>query len=206
MERTTGNSPQEAQPIRERVLLHTCCAPCSIACVADLRGSGVEPTAFWYNPNIHPFTEYRQRLNTLRGYAASIGMALVERNEYGLRTFLTEVDGAFDARCPVCYRLRLDAAAAYAVENGFPAFSTTLLISPYQNHALLMEAGERSAATVLGAMKQLIEAEPLARIDYVEMVSWDGIKPVETVDGPVLVAMAVYIGKTRLIDNFIFGE
>ena len=70
----------------------------------------------------------------------------------------------------------------------------------------LMEAGERSAATVLGAMKQLIEAEPLARIDYVEMVSWDGIKPVEAVDGPVLVAMAVYIGKTRLIDNFIFGE
>ncbi len=146
MERTTGNPPQEAQPIRERVLLHTCCAPCSIACVADLRGSGVEPTAFWYNPNIHPFTEYRQRLNTLRGYAASIGMALVERNEYGLRTFLTEVDGAFDARCPVCYRLRLDAAAAYAAENGFPAFSTTLLISPYQNHALLMEAGERAAA------------------------------------------------------------
>ena len=70
----------------------------------------------------------------------------------------------------------------------------------------LMEAGERSAATVLDAMKQLIEAEPLARIDYVEMVSWDGIKPVETVHGPVLVAMAVYIGKTRLIDNFIFGE
>ena len=70
----------------------------------------------------------------------------------------------------------------------------------------LMGAGERSAATVLDAMKQLIEAEPLARIDYVEMVSWDGIKPVETVDGPVLVAMAVYIGKTRLIDNFIFGE
>ena len=70
----------------------------------------------------------------------------------------------------------------------------------------LMEAGEHSAATVLDAMKQLIEAEPLARIDYVEMVSWDGIKPVETVDGPVLVAMAVYIGKTRLIDNFIFGE
>ena len=70
----------------------------------------------------------------------------------------------------------------------------------------LMEAGERCATTVLAAMKQLIEAEPLARIDYVEMVSWDGIKPVETVDGPVLVAMAVYIGKTRLIDNFIFGE
>lgn len=70
----------------------------------------------------------------------------------------------------------------------------------------LMEAGECDATKVLGAMKALIEAEPLARIDYVEMVSWDGIKPVEQADGPVLVAMAVYIGKTRLIDNFIFGE
>ena len=70
----------------------------------------------------------------------------------------------------------------------------------------LMEAGERNAETVTGAMKQLIEAEPLARIDYVEMVSWDGIKSVEVAEGPVLVAMAVYIGKTRLIDNFIFGE
>lgn len=70
----------------------------------------------------------------------------------------------------------------------------------------LMEAGETSAAAVTGAMKALIEAEPLARIDYVEMVSWDGIVPVDAADGPVLVAMAVYIGKTRLIDNFIFGE
>lgn len=70
----------------------------------------------------------------------------------------------------------------------------------------LMQEGERSAAAVVGAMKELIEAEPAARIDYVEMVSWDGIQPVQQADGPVLVAMAVYIGKTRLIDNFIFGE
>ena len=70
----------------------------------------------------------------------------------------------------------------------------------------LMQEGERSAAAVVGAMKELIEAEPAARIDYVEMVSWNGIQPVQQADGPVLVAMAVYIGKTRLIDNFIFGE
>ena len=68
----------------------------------------------------------------------------------------------------------------------------------------LMEAGERSADTILGAMRAIIEAEPLARIDYVEMVSWDGIEPVSTATSSVLVAMAVYIGKTRLIDNFIF--
>ena len=68
----------------------------------------------------------------------------------------------------------------------------------------LMEEGERDAKTILGAMRAIIEAEPLARIDYVDMVSWDGIKPVDVADSSVLVAMAVYIGKTRLIDNFIF--
>lgn len=68
----------------------------------------------------------------------------------------------------------------------------------------LVAEGERSAAAVTGAMSELISAEPLAKIDYVSMVSWDSIEPVETIEGPVLVAMAVYISKTRLIDNFIY--
>ena len=68
----------------------------------------------------------------------------------------------------------------------------------------LVAEGERSAAAVTGAMSELISAEPLAKIDYVSMVSWDSIEPVETIEGPVLVAMAIYIGKTRLIDNFIY--
>lgn len=68
----------------------------------------------------------------------------------------------------------------------------------------LVAEGEKSAAAVTGAMGELISAEPLAKIDYVSMVSWDSIEPVETIEGPVLVAMAVYIGKTRLIDNFIY--
>lgn len=68
----------------------------------------------------------------------------------------------------------------------------------------LVVEGEKSAAAVTGAMSELISAEPLAKIDYVSMVSWDSIEPVETIEGPVLVAMAVYIGKTRLIDNFIY--
>lgn len=128
------------------VLLHVCCAPCSIACVDSLREEGFAPTAFWFNPNIHPFTEYRARRDTLRAYAASIGLPLVEQDTYGLRPFLAAVGGAVDARCPVCYAMRLDAAAAYAAQNGFPRFTTTLLISPYQQHALLIEAGERAAA------------------------------------------------------------
>ncbi|MDO4891660.1 MAG: pantoate--beta-alanine ligase [Eubacteriales bacterium] len=67
----------------------------------------------------------------------------------------------------------------------------------------MIKDGEHDGEKVLSAMRELIESEPLARIDYVEMVKWDSIEIHHTVDGPVLVAIAVYIGKTRLIDNFI---
>lgn len=128
-----------------KLLLHICCAPCSIACIELLRSEGIEPVGFWHNPNIHPFTEYRMRRNTLRDYAKSIGLELTEKDEYGLRPFLTEVGGDFDGRCAVCYRLRMDAAAREAKEKGFDAFTSTLFISPYQNHELLKAAAERAA-------------------------------------------------------------
>ena len=64
-----------------KLLLHTCCAPCSVACVKQLREEGIEPVSFWYNPNIHPFTEYRARRNCLREYAKSIDLELVEEDE-----------------------------------------------------------------------------------------------------------------------------
>ena len=101
-------------------------------------------------------------------------------------------------------------------EDGLAKSSRNTYLSPAEREAALvlsravregqrlMEEGERDAKTILSAMRATIEAEPLARIDYVEMVSWDGIKPVDVADSSVLVAMAVYIGKTRLIDNFIF--
>ena len=68
----------------------------------------------------------------------------------------------------------------------------------------MLQSGEQDGEKILDAMKQLISSEPLAKIDYVEMVSWDAIKVHHQVDGPVLIAIAVYIGKTRLIDNTIF--
>ena len=71
-----------------KTLLHTCCAPCSIACVDTLRTEGIEPTALWYNQNIHPATEYKMRKNTLVEYAGSIGMPVIMKNEYGLRRFI----------------------------------------------------------------------------------------------------------------------
>lgn len=127
-------------------LLHICCAPCSVACVDWLRADGIEPAGYWYNPNIHPFTEYRQRKDTLVGYAKEIGLSLTLEDEYGLRPFIGAVCGDLDHRCGFCYRCRLEAAARYAAANGFSSFTTTLLISPYQNRELICRTGEQLGA------------------------------------------------------------
>ena len=129
----------------DKVLMHTCCAPCSVACISTLRGEGIEPVSYWFNPNIHPTTEYRMRRNTLVDYAKSVGMELLMKDEYGLRTFIQGIYPDFDHRCEFCYRIRLEETARAAKEFGFQAFTTTLLISPYQNHELLRSVGEAMA-------------------------------------------------------------
>lgn len=128
-----------------RLLLHICCAPCSVACVETLRGEGIDPTGFWYNPNIHPVTEYKMRKNTLIQYASDIHMRLLVENYYGLREFIDNVYPNYNSRCGFCYRFRLEETARQAAEKGYDAFSTTLLISPYQNHELLKEVGAEMA-------------------------------------------------------------
>ena len=70
----------------------------------------------------------------------------------------------------------------------------------------LVDAGEKDAAKVKKAITDIIEKEPLAKIDYVEVVDWNTLEPVEKIEGPILTAIAVYIGKTRLIDNFIVED
>ena len=70
----------------------------------------------------------------------------------------------------------------------------------------LVQEGEKDANALVEAMKRNIESEPLARIDYVEAVDGINMQPVDKLEGSVLVAMAVYIGKTRLIDNFILED
>lgn len=128
-----------------RLLLHICCAPCSVMCVETLRQEGIEPTGFWYNPNIHPVTEYKARKNTLIDYASKIHMRLIVENDYGLRDFISHVSHDVDHRCGYCYLSRLEETARFAAENGYDAFSTTLLISPYQNHELIRKIGEAMA-------------------------------------------------------------
>ena len=130
----------------EKTLLHICCAPCSVACIAQLRAEEIEPVGFWYNPNIHPYTEYRSRRDCLRNYAAAIELTLVEQDEYGLQSFAQAVAQNIARRCAYCYAVRLDRTAAYAAANGFDSFTTTLLVSPYQDHALICELAEAAAA------------------------------------------------------------
>ena len=128
-----------------KTLLHICCAPCANQCIDVLRGDGLEVSGFWYNPNIHPFTEYRARRNCLREYAGSIDLPLIEKNDYALRPFIREVAADIANRCGKCYEMRLFEAARQAKELGFDSFTSSLFISPYQNHELMRETAQRAA-------------------------------------------------------------
>lgn len=128
-----------------KVLLHICCAPCSITCIETLRSEGIEPVGYWNNPNIHPYTEYRARKNTLVEYAKTIGLELIVHDEYGLRPFVRAVVENIDGRCVECYRMRFRAAAEYAANNGFTHFTSTLFVSPYQNHELMIKVAQEAA-------------------------------------------------------------
>ena len=101
-----------------KTLLHVCCAPCANQCIDVLRTDGQEVTGFWYNPNIHPFTEYRARRNCLREYAGTIELPLIERDDYGLRPFVREVAADIEGRCVKCYEMRLFETARQAKEGG----------------------------------------------------------------------------------------
>ena len=124
-------------------LMHVCCAPCANRPMEILRTDGIDLTLYWYNPNIHPFTEYRARRNCLLEYANEVGVKVINRDEYGLRPFVEAVAGDLDHRCGYCYTHRLEETARYAAEHGFSAFTTTLLASVYQRHDDIAEAAER---------------------------------------------------------------
>ena len=129
-----------------KLLLHTCCAPCSVYCIDALRKEGIEPTVYWFNPNIHPYMEYKARRDTLKEYTKSIKVEAIFEEDYGLREFCKNVIGDLENRCQqYCYPVRLEQTAKYAKEHGYDSFSTTLLISPYQNHEALKLVGEQMA-------------------------------------------------------------
>ncbi|MFX4263165.1 epoxyqueuosine reductase QueH [Pelotomaculum propionicicum] len=125
-----------------KILLHTCCAPCSIYPVGLLRSEGMNVTGYFFNPNIHPYTEFTKRKEALEKYAAEIGMDMVFEPGYDLEGFLRGAAYNEADRCRVCYSMRLDQAAREAKAGGYECFSTTLLVSPYQKHELIREIGQ----------------------------------------------------------------
>jgi predicted adenine nucleotide alpha hydrolase (AANH) superfamily ATPase len=119
--------------------------------VEGLGEETIRPDLLWYNPNIHPYTEYTNRRDTLARYAADRKLALNIIDEYGLRSFIQGVfpgpEGGGDrpGRCAWCYRVRLEKTAALAAEQGYETFCTTLLISPWQDHEGIRRAALEAA-------------------------------------------------------------
>lgn len=128
------------------MLLHICCGPCAAYPVKQLREEGWELVGYFYNPNIHPYKEFSRRLETSREFAAKVGLDLVVDDSYTLEDFLTRALSAEGGRCQACYELRLRQAARYAKTHGFDCFSTTLLVSPYQQHEVIRSVAEAVAA------------------------------------------------------------
>ena len=127
-----------------KLLLHACCAPCSVYCIDTLRKEGIEPTIFWYNPNIHPYTEYKNRRNALDEYTKMLGLKCIFIDEYGLREFCKNTINKLNTRCiEYCYPVRLRKLFEYAKENGYDTVSTTLLYSIYQNHDAIKKECEK---------------------------------------------------------------
>ena len=126
-----------------KLLMHTCCAPCSVYCIEKLREEEIEPVLYWYNPNIHPYTEYKLRRDTLKEYAKNINVEAIFEEEYGLKEFCKNVIDNLEERCSnYCYKVRLEKTVKYAKENGYDAFTSTLFVSPYQKHEELKKICE----------------------------------------------------------------
>lgn len=119
-----------------KLLLHTCCAPCTTFVYKWLIENKLEAEGLFYNPNIRPENEYQKRLVTMQLYSARVGLKLI----YAPSDIEIEPE-----KCEDCYRIRLEKTASLARVNGFKYFSTTLLISPYQKHGLLKRVGEEAA-------------------------------------------------------------
>ena len=126
-----------------KLLMHTCCAPCSVYCIESLREENIGLTLYWYNPNIHPYLEYKARRDTLKEYAKSINVEAIFEEEYGLKEFCANVIEDLNDRCSnYCYKVRLEQTVKYAKENGYDAFTSTLFVSPYQKHEELKKLCE----------------------------------------------------------------
>jgi len=126
-----------------KVLLHICCAPCVIHPLRELTKKNKNSiTGFFYNPNIHPYAEMEKRRQAVADYAIKENFEVIF-GEYDIENFFKNVGANIEApsRCLICWQTRLYKTAECAKEKGFDAFTTTLLVSPYQDQAKIVEIG-----------------------------------------------------------------
>ena len=133
----------------QHILLHSCCAPCSGEVMDVMAASGIKTTIFFYNPNIHPRSEYELRKEENIRYAEKLGMAFVDA-DYDTDNWFERVRGLEQepergARCTVCFDMRFERTALYAAEHGFNLISSTLGISRWKNMDQINASGIRAA-------------------------------------------------------------
>ena len=127
------------------LLLHICCGPCASGTIPVWKSRGLEVTGFFFNPNIHPLLEWRRRVTGARDVAHLNGVELVEDSAYDPEAWFATVAGGEGSRCRRCIGQRLMRTAEEAAARGDSVFSSTLAISPYQDHEAIRSAGEHAA-------------------------------------------------------------
>ena len=140
----------EAGSIVRKVLLHSCCAPCSGAMVEAMVDEGHDVTIFFYNPNIHPKKEYEMRKEENKRFASELGIPFLDLDgdvdEWYRRAKGMEFCPERGARCSMCFDMRLERTALHASEHGFDSFTTTNATSRWKDEAQVNASGYKAAA------------------------------------------------------------
>lgn len=129
-----------------KLLIHICCGPCATYPAKTLLEAGHRLHGYFYNPNVHPLAEHRLRLESAKKMLRLMGIPAGVVEEYDIEEFFRRVAFRENDRCAACYHLRLEKAARAAAEQGFDAFTTSLLVSPYQKHELIRDIGRSVGA------------------------------------------------------------
>lgn len=143
-------SPLPLPDGHRKVLLHSCCAPCSGEVMEAMLASGIEYTLYFYNPNIHPLKEYELRKQENIRFAEKFGVPFVDadydRDDWFARARGMEWEPERGARCTMCFDMRFERTALYAHENGFPVITSSLGISRWKDMQQINDCGVRAAA------------------------------------------------------------
>ncbi len=137
-----------------KVLLHSCCAPCSGEVIEAMVKSGLDLTIYFYNPNIHPLKEYEIRKNENKRYADKLNIEFIDA-DYDVQNWFTKAKGMErdperGRRCSMCFDMRFVRSAEYAKANGFNIFTSSLGISRWKNMEQINKSGLDAAAHVGG--------------------------------------------------------